>query len=76
MPVPSKEEQYRRPFGVHVKQVKTTVFLTEAQQTAVRSLEKALTLLRSVETLEGTDKDSVDYLLEGTRAFASNELCD
>ena len=38
--------------------------MTEAQKTAIRSLEKALALLRSVQTLEGTDKDSIDYLLE------------
>jgi hypothetical protein len=38
--------------------------MTEAQKTAIRSLEKALTLLRSVQTLEGTDKDSIEYLLE------------
>ena len=38
--------------------------MTEAQQTAIRALEKALALLRSVQTLEGTDKDSVEYLLE------------
>jgi hypothetical protein len=38
--------------------------MTEAQKTAIRSLEKALALLHSVQTLEGTDKDSVEYLLE------------
>ncbi len=38
--------------------------MTEAQKTAIRSLEKALTLLHSVQTLEGRDKDSVEYLLE------------
>jgi hypothetical protein len=37
---------------------------TEAQQIAIRSLEKALAFLRSVQTLEGTDKDSIEYLLE------------
>jgi hypothetical protein len=37
--------------------------MTEAQKTAIRSLEKALTLLRSVQTLEGTDKDGVEHLL-------------
>ena len=41
-----------------------TAKMTEAQKTATRSLEKALTLLRSVQTLEGTDKDSMEYLLE------------
>jgi hypothetical protein len=35
----------------------------EAQKTAIRSLEKALALLRSVQTLEGTDKDGVEHLL-------------
>jgi len=38
--------------------------MTEAQKTAIRSFEKALALLRSVQTLEGTDKDSVEHLLE------------
>jgi hypothetical protein len=37
--------------------------MTEAQKTAIRSLEKALALLRSVQTLEGTDKDGVEHLL-------------
>ena len=41
-----------------------TATITEAQKTAIRSLEKALALLRSVQTLEGTDKDSIEYLLE------------
>jgi len=38
--------------------------MTEAQQTAVRSVEKSLKLRRSVQTLEGTDKDGVEHLLE------------
>jgi hypothetical protein len=38
--------------------------MTDAQKTSILSLEKALALLRSVQTLEGTDKDSVEYLLE------------
>jgi hypothetical protein len=38
--------------------------MTEVQKTAIRSLEKALALLRSVQTLEGTDKDGVEHLLE------------
>ena len=42
----------------------TTVKTPEAQQIAIRSFEKALALLRSVQTLEGTDKDSLEYLLE------------
>jgi hypothetical protein len=37
---------------------------TEAQKTAIRSLEQAFALLRSVQTLEGTDKDGVEHLLE------------
>ena len=37
--------------------------MTEAQKTAVRSPEKALALLRSVETLEVTDKDGIDHRL-------------
>jgi hypothetical protein len=41
-----------------------TTQMTEAQKTAIRSLEKALALLRSVQALEGTDKDSIEYLLE------------
>ena len=40
-----------------------TAKMTEAQKTAVRSLEKALAFLRSVQTLEGTDKDGVEHLL-------------
>ena len=38
--------------------------MTEALKTAIRSLEKALALLRSVQTREGTDKDGVEHLLE------------
>jgi hypothetical protein len=41
-----------------------TTQMTEAQKTAIRFLEKAPALLRSVQTLEGTDKDSIEYLLE------------
>jgi hypothetical protein len=33
-------------------------------QTALNAIQKALTLLRSVQALEGTDKDSVEHLLE------------
>jgi hypothetical protein len=33
-------------------------------QTALYAIEKVLALLRSVQTLEGFDKDSVEYLLE------------
>ena len=40
-----------------------TLKRTEAQKTAVRFLEKALSLLRSVQTLEGTDRDGVEHLL-------------
>jgi uncharacterized protein YutE (UPF0331/DUF86 family) len=48
--------------------------MTEAQKTAIRSLEKALKLLRSVQSLEGTDKDSVEYLLEmALEAVRANE---
>ena len=31
---------------------------------ALQSIEKVLTLLRSVQALEGTDKDGVEHLLE------------
>jgi uncharacterized protein YutE (UPF0331/DUF86 family) len=31
---------------------------------ALVAIEKVLALLRSVQTLEGTDKDGVEYLLE------------
>ena len=41
-----------------------TAKMTEAQKTAIRSLEKAIKLLHSVRTLEGTDKDGVEHLLE------------
>jgi hypothetical protein len=33
-------------------------------QAALLAIEKVLTLLRSVQTLEGTDKDGVEHLLE------------
>jgi hypothetical protein len=33
-------------------------------EAALLSIEKVLTLLRSVQTLEGTDKDGVEHLLE------------
>jgi uncharacterized protein YutE (UPF0331/DUF86 family) len=32
--------------------------------TALRAIEKVLALLRSVQALEGTDKDGVEHLLE------------
>ena len=38
--------------------------MTESQKTAIRSPERAPALLRSVQTLEGTDKDSMEYVLE------------
>ena len=41
-----------------------TAKMTEAQKTAIRSLEKALALLHSIQTLEGTDKDGKEHLLE------------
>jgi hypothetical protein len=41
-----------------------TAKMTEPQKTAIRFLEKALALLRSVQTLDGTDKDSIECLLE------------
>ncbi len=41
-----------------------TAKITEAQKTAIRSLEKAIKLLHSIRTLEGTDKDGVEHLLE------------
>ena len=31
---------------------------------ALRAIEKALALMQSVQTLEGTNKDSVEHLLE------------
>jgi hypothetical protein len=34
------------------------------QQAALLAIEKVLTLLRSLQTLEGTDKDGVEHLLE------------
>jgi hypothetical protein len=40
-----------------------TVKMPQVQPTAIRALEKALALLRSVQTLEGTDKDGVEHLL-------------
>ena len=33
-------------------------------QAALQAIEKVLALLRSVNTLEGTDKDGVEHLLE------------
>ena len=60
--------------------MKTAIVMTEAQKTAICSLEKALRLLRSVKTVEGTDKDSVDYLLERAleylraRSYAIDEI--
>jgi uncharacterized protein YutE (UPF0331/DUF86 family) len=33
-------------------------------QSALLAIEKALALMRSVQTLEGTDKDGVEHLLE------------
>jgi uncharacterized protein YutE (UPF0331/DUF86 family) len=33
-------------------------------QAALLAIEKALALLRSVKTLEGTDKDGVEHLLQ------------
>lgn len=34
------------------------------QETALHAIEKVLALLRCVQTLEGTDKDNVEHLLE------------
>jgi uncharacterized protein YutE (UPF0331/DUF86 family) len=34
------------------------------QQAAIEAIEKVLALLRSVQKLEGTDKDGVEHLLE------------
>jgi hypothetical protein len=34
------------------------------QETAIRAIEKALALIHSVQTLEGTDKDAVEHLLK------------
>ena len=34
------------------------------RQAALEAIEKVLALLRSVQTLEGTDKDGVEHLLE------------
>lgn len=34
------------------------------EKTALKAIEKALALLRSVQTLEGTDKDGIERLLE------------
>ncbi len=34
------------------------------QESALRAIEKALALMHSVQTLEGTDKDGVEHLLE------------
>jgi hypothetical protein len=34
------------------------------EKIALHAIEKALALMRSVETLEGTDKVGVEYLLE------------
>jgi hypothetical protein len=33
-------------------------------QSALEAIEKVLALMRSVQTLEGTDKDGVEHLLE------------
>ena len=33
-------------------------------QAALQAIEKVLSLLRSVQTLQGTDKDGVEHLLE------------
>ncbi len=33
-------------------------------ETALQAVEKALARMRSVQTLEGTDKDGVEHLLE------------
>lgn len=35
-----------------------------SHENALHAIEKALTLFRSVQTLEGTDKDGVEHLLE------------
>lgn len=37
---------------------------TSNQHAALLAIEKALALLRSMHTLEGTDKDGVEHLLE------------
>jgi uncharacterized protein YutE (UPF0331/DUF86 family) len=34
------------------------------QESIIRAIEKALALMHSVQTLEGTDKDGIEHLLE------------
>jgi hypothetical protein len=41
-----------------------TVSPKSGQETALCAVEKALALLRSAETLQKTDKDTMEYLLE------------
>jgi hypothetical protein len=44
---------------------RTNITMSESNhETALRSIEKVLALLRSVQALEGTDKDGVEHLLE------------
>lgn len=38
--------------------------MSKKREAALRAIEKALALLRSLQTLEGTDKDGVEHLLE------------
>jgi hypothetical protein len=38
--------------------------LEEKTKSALLTIEKVLALIRSVQTLEGTDKDGVEHLLE------------
>ena len=47
--------------------LKSTITMPKTKsnhQAALLAIEKVLTLLRSVQTLEGTDKDGVEHLLE------------
>jgi hypothetical protein len=41
----------------------TSTMLKSDHKAALLTIEKALMLLRSVQTLEGTDKDGVEHLL-------------
>ena len=43
-----------------------------SHQVALQSIEKALALIRSVQTLEGTDKDGVEHLLEMAIEYLKN----
>lgn len=65
---PEGHPPVRVPVKISSTGIKANVTTTASgQENALHAIEKALALLQSVHTLEGTDKDGVEHLLEVAR---------